>query len=65
MPNCRPKESTIIRVPIKTHQTLKQLSSQSNQTMQKVLEQALDPYRRQKLLEAASAAYARLKQNSK
>jgi hypothetical protein len=55
--------STTIRVSVGTHQTLKQLSSSTDLTMQQVLESALEMYRRRVLLEQAVAAYARLEAN--
>jgi predicted transcriptional regulator len=54
-------ESTTMRVANKTHRTLKQLAHSTDRTMQQVLEEALELYRRQTLLKQADAAYARLK----
>lgn len=50
--------TTTIRVTWQTHQLLQQLARQADRPMQAVLTEALEQYRRQRLLEAANAAYA-------
>ncbi len=52
--------TTTIRVSMHTRDLLQELAHQSGVTMQSVLEQALEQYRRQQLLEATNAAYAAL-----
>ncbi len=47
-----------------THALLQELAHQSGESMQLVLEQALELYRRQQLLEATNAAYAALQANA-
>ena len=53
--------STTIRVSIRTRDLLQELAQTSGRSMQAVLEQALEQYRRQQLLEATNAAYAALR----
>jgi predicted transcriptional regulator len=52
--------STTIRVSTHTRDLLQRLAQQSGVSMQSVLEEALEQYRRQQLLEATNAAYATL-----
>jgi predicted transcriptional regulator len=52
--------TTTIRVSTYTRDLLQQLARRSGVSMQSVLEQALEQYRRQQLLEATNAAYAAL-----
>jgi hypothetical protein len=53
--------STTIRVTEKTHNTLHALAREVGVPMQEVVEQAIEQYRRQRLLEATNAAYAALR----
>ena len=53
--------TTTIRVSIRTRDLLQQLAHQSGGSMQSVLEQALEQYRRHQLLEATNAAYMALR----
>lgn len=57
--------TTTIRVPTKTKETLHILACTAGLSMQQVLDQALEVYRRQQLLEATNAAYAALRLNAK
>jgi predicted transcriptional regulator len=52
--------TTTIRVSTHTRDLLHQLAQRSGVSMQSVLEQALEQYRRHQLLEATNAAYAAL-----
>ena len=52
--------TTTIRVSLRTRDLLQELAQTSGSSMQTVLEQALEQYRRQQLLEATNAAYAAL-----
>ena len=52
--------STTIRVSIRTRDLLQELAQTSGRSMQAVLEEAIEQYRRQLLLEATNAAYAAL-----
>ena len=52
--------TTTIRVSLRTRDLLQELAQTSGSSMQAVLEQALEQYRRQQLLEATNAAYAAL-----
>ena len=53
--------TTTIRLSTQTRDTLHQLAESSGITMQKVLEDALELYRRRHLLEQTNAAYAVLR----
>jgi len=56
--------STTIRVSIRTRDLLQELAQTSGRSMQAVVEQALEQYRRQQLLEATHAADAALRAHS-
>ena len=53
--------TTTIRVSTRTRDLLQELAQRSGGSMQLVLEQALEQYRRLQLLEAANDAYAELR----
>ena len=53
--------TTTIRVSLRTRDLLQELARTSGSSMQAVLEQALEQYRRQQLIEATNAAYAALR----
>lgn len=53
--------STTIRISTQTHNSLRELAQATNLPMQKIIEEAIDQYRRQHLLAAANAAYAQLR----
>jgi predicted transcriptional regulator len=53
--------TTTIRVSLRARDLLQELARASGSSMQVVLEQALEQYRRQQLLEATNAAYAALR----
>ena len=50
-----------IRVSEKTHNVLRELSVEAGESMNDVVEAAVELYRRQRVLVAANAAYARLR----
>lgn len=52
--------TTTIRVAMQTRELLQELAQRSGVSMQSILEDALEHYRRQQLLEATNAAYAAL-----
>lgn len=56
--------TTTIRVTTSMRDLLQQLAQASGVSMQSVLEQALESYRRQQLLEATNAAYGALRSNA-
>jgi predicted transcriptional regulator len=56
--------TTTIRVSLKTRDSLQELARRSGVSMQEVVDQALDLYRRQQLLSATNAAYAALHADS-
>ena len=53
--------TTTIRVSLRTRDLLQELAQTSGSSMQAVLEQALEQYRRQQLLEETNAAYTALR----
>ena len=53
--------TTTIRVSLRARDLLQELAQASGSSIQVVLEQALEQYRRQQLLEATNAAYAALR----
>jgi predicted transcriptional regulator len=53
--------TTTIRISLRAHDVLQELAETSGSSMQAVLEQAIEQYRRQLLLEATNAAYAALR----
>jgi predicted transcriptional regulator len=53
--------TTTIRVSLRARDLLQELARVSGSSIQVVLEQALEQYRRQQLLEATNAAYAALR----
>lgn len=55
--------STTVRVSEPTHRALRELSEQLDESMQGILDQAIEDYRRKRLLERANAAYAALRGN--
>lgn len=55
--------STTIRIRRPIHDTLKALSDDCGESMQVVLEKAIENYRRQQFLEAVNASYATLREN--
>lgn len=50
--------TTTVRVSARTHDILQELAHSVGAPMQEVVEQAVEQYRRQRLLAAANAAYA-------
>ncbi len=57
------KQSTTVRISEKMHHSLRDLAEQSGESMQAVMERALEQYQRQKFLEDCHAAYAKLQQD--
>ena len=53
--------TTTMRISLRAHDVLQELAETSGSSMQAVLEQAIERYRRQQLLEATNAAYAALR----
>jgi predicted transcriptional regulator len=56
--------TTTIRVSIETRDALHELARAAGVPMQKVIEQAIETYRRQRLLAEANAAYATLREDA-
>ena len=55
--------TTIIRVSTQTRETLHKMAQASGTSVQKILDTALEVYRRQQLLEQANVAYATLRED--
>jgi len=55
--------SVTVRIPNETRNTLKALAHQEGESMQSVLEKAIEFYRRQRFLEEINIAYARFKED--
>jgi predicted transcriptional regulator len=53
--------STTVRVSDPTHRTLRELSEQLGESMQGILDRAIEDYRRKCILEQANAGYAALR----
>ncbi|MCU0292792.1 MAG: hypothetical protein MUF10_12520 [Thermoanaerobaculaceae bacterium] len=53
--------SVTIRIAEHTHRVLSDLARQEGRSLQATVEQAVEAYRRQRLLAEANAAYARLR----
>lgn len=53
--------STTVRVSEPTHRTLRELSEQLGESMQGILDQAIEEYRRKRVLQQANAGYAALR----
>lgn len=53
--------TTMMRVPLQAHATLQRLAEEEATTMQDVLLRAVEAYRREKIFQAADAAYAALR----
>ena len=53
--------STTVRVSEPTHRTLRELSEQLGESMQGILDRAIEDYRRKRVLEQANAGYAALR----
>jgi predicted transcriptional regulator len=55
--------TTTIRVSLRTRDELQDLARRAGMSMQQVLDQALEQYRRRQTLELTNAAYAALQAN--
>lgn len=55
--------STSVRVTEETWSMIKDLATKTNSTMQDVIQQAIEDYRRKKILEETNQAFLRLKNN--
>ena len=55
--------SATVRISEKTRKSLRELASKSGESMQTILDRAVEQYRRQRILEEGNAAYARLRED--
>lgn len=52
-----------VRISSRAHYDLKQLAEQANESMQALIEEAVEEYKRKKMFEKANAIYAELRSN--
>ena len=57
--------TTIVRISPHAHELLRQLAEEEHDSMQAVLDRAIERYRRETFLRAANEEYAALKRDSK
>jgi predicted transcriptional regulator len=57
--------ATLVRISQKTSQTLAEIARETNSSVQRVLNEAIEQHRRHCVLSRANAAYAKLRRNSK
>lgn len=57
--------SQTVRITEEAHETLRNLAEKSGESMQTMLDKAIEAYRRHRVLTEANEAYARLRANSK
>ncbi len=58
-------QSVNVRISSQSYQILKSLSQEKGQSMQSVIDQAIEDLRRRKMLEATNEAFSELKTNKK
>lgn len=54
-----------VRISVRAHRMLRQLAKQADESMQAVLDKAIESYRREQFLRAANREYAALRRNAK
>ena len=54
-----------VRISPRTHQLLQQLAEEADESMQAILDKAIESYRREEFLRAANRDYASLRRNHK
>jgi hypothetical protein len=54
----------MLRITSKTHETVRAMADEHGRSMQQVVEEAVEAYRRQMILDQSDAAYAALKEDS-
>jgi predicted transcriptional regulator len=55
--------SATVRISERSRETLRKLAAKSGESMQAILDRAIEEYRRQQILEEGNAAYARLRED--
>lgn len=58
-------QSVMLRVSARCRDTLRELAAQTGESMQSVVDEAVELYRRRRFLEEVNAAYMPLRQNAK
>lgn len=54
-----------VRIPARAHEALKHIAERTGQSLQEVLDRAIEEHRRRILLEEANAAFAAIKNDPK
>ena len=57
-------QSATVRISLAMRETLRLLSAQTGESMQSILDEAIETYRRQLFLERANAAFSALREDS-
>ena len=57
-------QSVMMRVSARSRETLRELATQTGQSMQSMIDEAVELYRRRRFLEAVNAAYTPLRQHA-
>lgn len=57
-------ESCTVAIGSTSYKTLQEMAARSGESIQEILDKAIEQYRRQKFLEEANNAYAALRNNS-
>lgn len=58
-------QSSTVRISLTTREKLKSMVSQTGESMQSIIDKAVEEYRRQLFLERANEAFATLKKDNK
>jgi hypothetical protein len=59
------RHSPNVRISLRAHRLLRQLAKQADESMQAILDKAIESYRREQFLRAANREYAALRRNAK
>ena len=59
------RHSPNVRISLRAHRLLRQLAKQADESMQAILDKAIESYRREQFLRAANREYAALRHNAK
>ena len=54
-----------VRIPARAHQTLREIAKRTGESLQNVLDRAIEEHRRRVMLEQANVAFAALKKDTK
>ena len=59
------RQTPNVRISLRAHRLLRQLAKQADESMQAILDKAIESYRREQFLRAANREYAALRRNAK